>query len=197
MLNWQLTKLDEVAPSPWRNGGGVTRQLASWPPGAESWCWRMAVAEVAQDGPFSLFAGVTRWFSVLSGGGVQLSSGGRTHRLTGASVPLCFDGGVPTDCRLLAGATLDFNLMVRGDPACARMTRIAGTLEVVLDVPKTVAVYAIAAPACVDFAQRSLLVSANCLAWQTLPAGVSLRVRAAGALWIEIETSRLTLLEGK
>ena len=65
-MNWQLIRLDEVPASPWRNGGGVTRELLAWPEAAD-WCCRLSVAEVTQDGPFSRFDGVQRWFAVLGG----------------------------------------------------------------------------------------------------------------------------------
>ena len=88
MSSWHLVDLGEVTPSPWRNGGGVTRELACWPPDSTPWVWRMAVAEVAQDGPFSNFSGIERWFAVLSGGGVRLTIDGQAHQLTRASAPL-------------------------------------------------------------------------------------------------------------
>ena len=187
MNRWQRVDLIDVPPSPWRNGGGVTRELACWPPGSVPWAWRMAVAEVAHDGPFSDFAGIERWFAVLAGGGVRLTIGGQAHELTRASAPLCFDGGVATDCRLLAGATQDFNLMLRGDQATARMVRLSGSLDVVLEAPTTVAVYAIDSAARVTLDQRTLTVAADSLAWRSLPAGAALQVSAAAALWIEIE----------
>ena len=106
-------RLADVAATPWRNGGGVTRELVAWPPEGE-WLWRMSVAEVETSGPFSRFDGVQRWFAVLSGAGVALDIDGERHTLTAESSPLAFDGAAPTDCQLLNGATQDFNLMVRG-----------------------------------------------------------------------------------
>lgn len=70
-MSWQIVHLDDVAPRPWRNGGGVTRELVAWPH-AQHWIWRMSVAEVAHSGPFSRFEGVQRWFAVLAGAGVRL-----------------------------------------------------------------------------------------------------------------------------
>jgi environmental stress-induced protein Ves len=117
-MTWNLVSLADVAATPWRNGGGVTRELVAWPPEGE-WQWRMSVAEVESSGPFSRFEGVQRWFAVLSGEGVALDIAGESHRLTGHSAPLAFDGSVSTDCQLLNGATEDFNLMVRGPGARA------------------------------------------------------------------------------
>ena len=113
---WHTVSLVDVAPTPWRNGGGGTRELVAWPPQGE-WRWRMSVAEVTASGPFSVFEGVQRWFAVLRGAGVALNIAGTHHTLTTNSAPLNFDGAAPTACTLLAGPTQDFNLMVRSPGA--------------------------------------------------------------------------------
>ena len=117
-MNWHVVSLVDVAATPWRNGGGVTRELVAWPPQGD-WQWRMSVAEVESSGPFSRFEGVQRWFAVLNGEGVALDIDGERYTLTANSAPLAFDGAAPTDCQLLNGATQDFNLMVRGSGARA------------------------------------------------------------------------------
>jgi hypothetical protein len=101
-----------VAPQPWQNGGGLTRELLAWPAGAD-WQCRISVADIEADGPFSAFPGVERWFTVLKGAGVELTVDGQAHRLTRTSAPLCFDGAAVTRCRLLDGPTRDLNLMLR------------------------------------------------------------------------------------
>lgn len=76
-----MVGLDAVASTPWRNGGGATRELLAWPD-PRDWAIRLSVAEVERDGPFSQFPGVRRWFAVLSGGGVRLRVDGVAHELT-------------------------------------------------------------------------------------------------------------------
>lgn len=191
-MSWQLVNLGAVAARPWRNGGGVTRELAVWPAEGDDWTWRMAVAEVAQDGPFSCFPGVDRWFAVLAGDGVRLAIAGQAHALTQRSAPLRFAGEAATDCRLLGGATHDFNLMLRRDRADGTLRRISGSLEVVIAAPKTIAVYAVDAPAYIDDGQRAeLALPPGCLAWQTVKAGTALQLRAPSALLIEITRSAI------
>ncbi len=184
-MSWQTVRLDDVLPSPWRNGGGVTRELVAWP-GPQDWFWRMSVAEVARSGPFSRFEGVQRWFAVLGGAGVRLTLGEHTHELTRDSAPLCFDGASPVDCQLLNGATQDFNLMLRADKA-AQMKRISGTISVVLDVPKTVAIFATGEGTQVLCGPDSFELPACCLAWQALPAGSAVQIESVEALWMEID----------
>ena len=112
MTAW-LVRGDAVAPQPWRNGGGVTRELLAWPAGAD-WRVRISVADIESDGPFSAFPGVERWFVVLKGAGVDLRVAGVPHRLHRGDAPLRFAGGAAADCRLLDGPTRDLNLMLRG-----------------------------------------------------------------------------------
>ena len=102
----------EQAEQPWRNGGGITRELLTWP-GAADWQLRLSVAEVLQDGPFSAFPGVTRWFAVLEGQGVELRWPQRVQALRDGDAACAFDGAAAPDCRLIDGPTRDLNLMLR------------------------------------------------------------------------------------
>lgn len=104
---------DDIAPQAWRNGGGRTRELLSWPAGAD-WTVRISLADIDADGPFSAFPGVERWFVVVQGAGVQLLFGKQEQRMTQADTPLRFDGADAPGCRLLDGPTRDLNLMLRG-----------------------------------------------------------------------------------
>ncbi|MBB5205149.1 hypothetical protein HNQ51_002468 [Inhella inkyongensis] len=108
-----LILADAIPPQPWRNGGGATRELLAWPPGAD-WRLRISLADIDRDGPFSAFPGVQRHFAVLEGAGVQLQLADQTLALTPASRPLGFDGALAPDCRLINGPTRDLNLMLRG-----------------------------------------------------------------------------------
>ena len=113
----QRYDLNQIAPSPWKNGGGSTREIACWPQGAgmDSFGWRVSVATLASSGAFSVFAGVDRQLLLLQGQGVRLhSSDGRVdHTLHRPWEPVAFAGDVPVHCTLTAGAAEDFNLMLR------------------------------------------------------------------------------------
>ena len=101
-----------IAPQPWRNGGGQTRELLVWPPGPD-WLVRISRADIESDGPFSAFPGVERWFTVLDGAGVVLQFGDDERVLKSGDAPLVFDGATAPGCRLLNGPTQDLNLMIR------------------------------------------------------------------------------------
>lgn len=117
---WTLA-LAEVPAQPWRNGGGLTRELLTWPPGAADWQLRLSVADIEVDGPFSAFAGVQRHFVVLKGAGVWLGEGDTLRRLTPEDEPFCFAGEDAPACRLIDGPTLDLNLMLRRDAGQAQL----------------------------------------------------------------------------
>ena len=99
--------------TPWRNGGGVTRELLVWP-GPADWRLRISVADIAADGPFSVFPGVQRWFTLLSGAGVVLDLADESLTLRPGDAPLSFDGAAAPGCRLIGGPVRDLNLMIRG-----------------------------------------------------------------------------------
>ena len=110
-----LRGVDLVA-TPWKNGGGVTREVAAFPAGAglDAFVWRVSIADVAQAGPFSRFDGIDRTLVLLSGAGMLLDEAqGPTHALTQALDIARFAGEAAIDARLVDGATRDFNLMVR------------------------------------------------------------------------------------
>jgi uncharacterized protein len=114
----------DLVATPWKNGGGVTREVAAFPPGAglDAFLWRVSVAEVAQAGPFSRFIGIDRTLVLLSGAGMWLdeangASGANTHALTQPLDIAQFKGDAQIDARLVDGPTRDFNLMVRSGAA--------------------------------------------------------------------------------
>ena len=113
-------------PVPWKNGGGVTRELLRLPAdGSDDWTLRISVADIAADGPFSPFPGITRWFAVLTGAGVRLRWPEHAQHVHPGEAPLRFDGGNAPDCTLFDGATRDLNIMVRASRADALVTSAA------------------------------------------------------------------------
>jgi environmental stress-induced protein Ves len=102
--------------SPWKNGGGVTREVAAFPEtgaGLTDFDWRISLAEVAADGPFSAFDGYDRVITVVRGAGMALTVDGVEHVVDKAYAPFAFSGGSTTECRLLGGPITDFNVMTR------------------------------------------------------------------------------------
>ncbi|MCU1368508.1 MAG: hypothetical protein JWL72_983 [Ilumatobacteraceae bacterium] len=99
---------------PWANGLGVTADLFLWPPDAGVWMWRLSIADVTDDVPFSVMPGIDRHITVAQGAGMTLTiDGAPPVRMDRTSPPLSFDGESTTTCRLLDGPIADLNLMVR------------------------------------------------------------------------------------
>lgn len=130
----RILRAAERVATPWKNGGGVTRELAAWPPGAglDAFDWRISLAEIAADGPFSTFPGVDRVLTVIQGEGLLLTVDDRMLALDAASPPLDFPGEAPVSARLTHGPISDLNVMVRRGPWRARTRRltVAGASEV-------------------------------------------------------------------
>lgn len=120
-----LAARDRIA-QPWKNGGGITREIAVEPPGAgfDNFGWRISTAVVASDGPFSMFPGIDRVLTVLEGR-LGLLVGDKPERivLTAASDPLAFAGDVPVQGDIEGGAVVDLNVMVRRGQWTAKVER--------------------------------------------------------------------------
>jgi uncharacterized protein len=134
MRDHHLERFDraQLLATPWKNGGGVTREIVRVPLGAdmESFDWRVSIAEISADGEFSRFPGVDRVTVLLEGDGVHMDS--VDHRLDTPLVPFSFSGDEPIAARLLGGTSTDFNVMTRRSSARAevRVIRAAETLAV-------------------------------------------------------------------
>ena len=97
----------------WKNDGGWTTEIALRDaPGG--FLWRVSIADIERDGPFSHFPGVDRILVLLEGNGIELDTDAALlQRLDRRFAQVAFPGEARIDCRLLAGPTRDFNVMTR------------------------------------------------------------------------------------
>jgi environmental stress-induced protein Ves len=112
----RILRAAEYRSMPWKNGGGVTTEIAVSPTGAglDDFDWRVSMARVEGGGPFSQFAGIDRTLAVLEGEGIVLDIAGRSPTtVTRASDPLSFPADVPTAAALIGGPITDLNVMTR------------------------------------------------------------------------------------
>ena len=123
-----LCRLQDAAAQPWRNGGGVTRELLAWP-ASDNWLLRVSVASIDRSGPFSAFPDVDRWFAVLEGPGVKLDLPEGELTLRPGSAPAHFQGEAAPMCHVLGGATRDLNLMSRRSAGRASLSPAEGGSE--------------------------------------------------------------------
>jgi environmental stress-induced protein Ves len=114
--------------TPWKNGGGSTTEIAVGPAGAslDNFDWRISMARVASDGPFSDFPGIDRTLAVIKGSGMILTIGaGAPATLSSGANPVSFAGDTPTSARLTAGEITDLNVMTRRGRFSHRVERVA------------------------------------------------------------------------
>ena len=112
----RLIRIADLPPQPWKNGGGLTTEIAIHPAGAtmDAFDWRISLARIDRDGPFSAFPGIDRWITLIEGGGFTLDfAGGSSITVAAPFRPQPFDGGTAAQCRLLAGPCRDLNVMAR------------------------------------------------------------------------------------
>jgi uncharacterized protein len=112
---------------PWKNGQGITHEIAREPAEGEDFLWRLSIAEVTTSGDFSLFPGYDRTITLIEGEGMRLEFDGAPAKLVDRPfAPFEFRGDWPCRCRLLGGPLRDFNLMVkrgaaRAESECLRL----------------------------------------------------------------------------
>ncbi len=111
-----LIPANEYRRERWKNGLGWTREIYRHPAGSEDWDWRLSIAEVDKDGPFSAFPGVDRELVLLSGEGMCLHfEDGEQVELLPPHDRVRFAGERALGAELISGPTQDFNLMWKRD----------------------------------------------------------------------------------
>ncbi len=192
----RVLKADDYRRMPWRNGQGETAEVAIEPTGAtlDDFDWRVSMARIDGDGPFSVFAETDRTLCVLRGDGLHLSIDGVAPvELTAASEPLTFPGDVPSTAILLGATVTDLNVMTRRGRAkhSVRRLRVAGSTAIALGVPLTLLVCAQAAVRVEVDAQTVWLETLDTLLLDDAPATLSIfSDQFAVAYLIEIDSSR-------
>jgi environmental stress-induced protein Ves len=113
------------AAVPWKNGGGVTREVARCPAHSDltTFDWRVSIAEVRSSGPFSAFPGVDRRMAVLAGR-LSLSIEGReVIAVCPDTPPVFFPGDVAASAEPVGAAVTDLNVMTRRGSFESRLSR--------------------------------------------------------------------------
>jgi environmental stress-induced protein Ves len=111
-----LIPFASLAPVPWKNGGGSTTEIMIEPPGAQfhDFDWRISLATISQDGPFSQFPGVDRTLALVEGPGMVLEvDESRRFVLGDEDTIIEFPGEALMRAALSGGPNIDFNVMTR------------------------------------------------------------------------------------
>ena len=142
----QVLRYAGYARMRWKNGAGWTSEIVR-EPDADDWSWRLSIAEIEADAPFSAFTGVDRELVLLSGNGLCLRfEDGESHELHPPHDALRFAGERACIGELLDGPTRDFNLMWKRDAVEATLWRrpLVGTMVLFVDPGETWALHVLA-----------------------------------------------------
>ena len=134
-LRYRIITAAQLAIVPWKNGGGLTTEIASGPARADDqeWSWRISVADVGETGAFSVFPGIDRTIAVVDGSGMDLEfKDGRIVPLE-LNQPVNFAGDGAVTGILRGGTIRDFNIMVDRRYYCATLSIMMGFDEVSLN----------------------------------------------------------------
>ncbi|MFM8989375.1 MAG: HutD family protein [Alphaproteobacteria bacterium] len=115
----------------WRNGLGRTAEIARHPASGDAFDWRLSIATIGADGPFSAFPGCDRTLVPIEGGGLALDfADGRTLS-GGLFEPIRFAGDEPCHGRLLGAVrTRDLNAITRRDAASHDVAIVGATQRI-------------------------------------------------------------------
>lgn len=185
----RIIRSHEYRVMPWKNGGGETAEIAVSPEGAalDAFEWRLSMATVAMDGPFSAFPGIDRTLAILDGEGIRLVVGtDATVTLTKESQPHPFAADQPAAADLLGGPIVDLNMMSRRGHATHSMTRLslAAPTEIALDGAETL-VFCADGAATMEAEGKSVdLAKRDTIAWAHGPAKAMLRPRPTALIYL-------------
>lgn len=122
--SWRVVGPADRRVVPWVNGRGTTAMVVR-SPDTDDWDWRLSLADVVEDGPFSSLPGIDRWIAVARGGGMALQLGApdgfMSTVLDETHGAIAFSGDGETSCRVLDGPLVDVNLMLRRGRATGAM----------------------------------------------------------------------------
>jgi environmental stress-induced protein Ves len=127
----KLLRAADRSAIPWKNGGGVTRDVIVSPAGAtmDDFDWRISIADIVSNGPFSRFPGIDRKLAVLKGKVALTVEGVTTVTLDPHTAALDFHGEAAVQADLVGGPSRDLNVMTRRGRFVSRIIqRSAGTL---------------------------------------------------------------------
>jgi uncharacterized protein len=133
----QILRASDYKRTPWKNGGGLTREVfVKWRDASQtSWDWRISMADVVQSGPFSVLPGIDRSIAVLDGRGIKLNlPGSQSVTLEQSTDPFAFAGEGDVKCEMLAGPTTDLNVMTARKTFRHSLSRLHLTQTTTIDL---------------------------------------------------------------
>ena len=136
MKPFKIYSPEDFQTLPWRNGLGSTVELISESlEGHEAFSWRLSIASVANDGPFSDFSGYDRTLLLLEGAGITLNNpNGSSIELNSPLDCAHFKGEDLIDASLHDGPIKDFNVMTLRSICTSSVTAITEKNEPLIQI---------------------------------------------------------------
>lgn len=120
----RLLPAADYVPVPWKNGGGISEQIAVFPESEpEDFEWRLSRAKVEAAGPFSLYPGYSRFLSVVEGKELVLRSNRELVALKLGNV-FSFVGEDSFTCAIPKGPVRDLGLIYKREKYRSLMQRL-------------------------------------------------------------------------
>lgn len=144
MSSVKVWRAAEYVRMPWKNGGGSTEEITrDAGTGLDGFGWRLSIADIAESGGFSTFAGYQRVITVIQGAGMVLTVDGEEQRGLLPLQAFAFKGDSQVSCRLITGPIRDFNLIYSPQRYHARLQWIDGEQRF-FSTAQTVLVFSVA-----------------------------------------------------
>jgi environmental stress-induced protein Ves len=133
----RIVRYAELPEIPWSNGLGVTREIARSSEKLDSaaYDWRISIARIDGDAPFSRLPGIDRSLMALGNDGVTLVVGDGDPQHLALHEILRFDGEDDVRPVGVAAPNFDLNLMTRRDTASGYLSRVTVTGETTVGTP--------------------------------------------------------------
>jgi environmental stress-induced protein Ves len=126
-MNVVHMRRDQYRSMPWRNGAGTTLEIAREPVAGSDFLWRLSLATIAADGPFSSYPGYRRSVALVAGEGFRLAIDDKPPvALETVGDSALFDGAAAVHCALTSGPCSDLSLMVRAPGMIVSVRRLQG-----------------------------------------------------------------------
>ena len=102
----QILRAANYKVMPWKNGLGSTTEIAIFPANAklDDFDWRVSMAQVTSDGPFSSFPGIDRTLLVIDGAGI--GSAMTANKVPNVRAAACYSAALAKNSREHNGANV-------------------------------------------------------------------------------------------
>lgn len=110
----------ETTPEPWKNGRGITRTISS-KRSENGTIWRISVADIEKDGPFSVFPGIDRVSVLMGGPGLRLVGDGLALNFPEVGSTAKYCGEAQLEARLGGSPARFLNILTQNNRATAQV----------------------------------------------------------------------------